>query len=248
MSTLILLRHGQSEWNASNRFTGWFDCGLTDVGIQEAKSAGNQLVAAGITPDVVHTSLLLRAIDTADLVLQTMNLSSIPVRRSWRLNERHYGNLTGMNKVEAKEKFGEKQLHDWRRGFDTPPPPIDETNLYDPVNDSQYKDLTEIPKSECLADVVKRLIPWWADVAVPDLRMERTVLIAAHGNSLRALCKLLDDISDSEITNLNLPTGTPIIYELDNNLRPLETIPVLDRTLNPKIAQEAAEAVAKQAR
>lgn len=247
MSTLILLRHGQSEWNAGNQFTGWVDCDLTDQGIAEAVAGGVRLADAGILPDVLHTSLQVRAIHTAELALRRMGRSWIPVHRTWRLNERHYGDLTGLDKAATRERFGDEQFHAWRRGYDTPPPPIADDNPHNPNGDPRYADLDEVPLTECLADVVERLGPWWNGSAVPDLDAGRTVLVVAHGNSLRALCKLLDDISDDDIADLNLPTGTPIVYELDADLRPLEQKPVLERSLDPEAARAAAEAVARQA-
>ena len=247
MPTLILLRHGQSEWNASNRFTGWVDCGLTDQGIAEAEAGGTLLADAGILPDVLHTSVLDRAIHTAELALRRMGRSWIHVHRSWRLNERHYGDLTGLDKAATRERYGDEQLHAWRRGYDTPPPPITGDNPHNPNDDPRYADLDGVPLTECLADVVERLGPWWTESAVPDLNAVRTVLVAAHGNSLRALCKLLDDISDDDIAGLNLPTGTPLVYELGDDLHPVEAKPVLERSLDPEAARAAAEAVARQA-
>jgi len=176
-----------------------------------------------------------------------MDRSWIPVHRSWRLNERHYGDLTGLDKAATREKFGDEQLHAWRRSYDTPPPPVADDNPHNPNDDPRYADLDEVPRTECLADVVERLDPWWTDSAVPDLNAGRTVLVAAHGNSLRALCKLLDGISDDDIADLNLPTGTPLVYELGDGLRPVEARPVLERSLDPEAARAAAEAVARQA-
>ena len=247
MPTLILFRHGQSEWNASNQFTGWVDCGLTDQGIAEAVAGGVLLAEAGILPDVVHTSVLDRAVHSAELALRVMDRSWIPVHRSWRLNERHYGDLTGLDKAATREKFGDEQLHAWRRSYDTPPPPVADDNPHNPNDDPRYADLDEVPRTECLADVVERLDPWWTDSAVPDLNAGRTVLVAAHGNSLRALCKLLDGISEDDIADLNLPTGTPLVYELGDDLHPVEAKPVLERSLDPEAARAAAEAVARQA-
>ena len=245
--TLVLLRHGQSAWNATNQFTGWVDCGLTPQGIDEAVAGGVLLAKAGILPDVLHTSLQDRAIHSAELALRAIDRSWIPVHRSWRLNERHYGDLTGLDKAATREKFGDEQLHAWRRGYDTPPPPIADDNPHNPNDDPRYADLDEVPRTECLADVVERLGPWWEESAAPDLNAGRTVLVTAHGNSLRALCKLLDGISDDDIADLNLPTGTPIVYELGDDLRPVDAKPVLERSLDPETARAAAEAVARQA-
>lgn len=247
MPTLIVLRHGQSVWNATNQFTGWVDSDLTDQGVDEAVAGGRMLADAGILPDALHTSLLVRAIHTAELALREMGRSWIPVNRSWRLNERHYGDLTGLDKAATRERFGDEQLHAWRRGYDTPPPPIADDNPHNPNADPRYAGLDAVPRTECLADVVERLGPWWEEAAVPDLTAGRTVLVAAHGNSLRALCKLLDGISDEDIADLNLPTGTPLVYELDDDLRPVDQKPVLERSLDPEAARAAAEAVARQA-
>ncbi|MEC9000112.1 MAG: phosphoglyceromutase [Actinomycetota bacterium] len=246
MPTLILLRHGQSEWNATNQFTGWYDCGLTALGEAEARDGARLLAEAGILPDVVHTSLQVRAIRTAELALAELGRSWIPVRRDWRLNERHYGDLTGLDKAETRERHGAEQLQAWRRGYATPPPPISDNNPFNPNRDVRYADI-EPPLAECLADVVARMLPCWDEAIAPDLRAGRTVLVAAHGNSLRALCKELDSISDDDITDLNIPTGTPLHYELGDDLRPVEARPVLERSLDPEAARAAAEAVARQA-
>jgi len=245
--TLILLRHGQSEWNATNQFTGWYDSGLTEQGVNEALAGADLLEQANILPDVVYTSLQTRAIRTAELTLGALNRSWIPVKRSWRLNERHYGDLTGLNKAETGEKFGQEQLQAWRRGYHTPPPPIADHNPYNPNHDPRYAHLDYIPLTECLADVVERMLPYWESDLLPDLQTGRTVLVAAHGNSLRALCKYLDHISDQDIAELNIPTGTPLVYQLDPQGKPLEVKPVLQRSLDPAAAQVAAEAVARQA-
>jgi 2,3-bisphosphoglycerate-dependent phosphoglycerate mutase len=249
MHTLILLRHGQSEWNRSNQFTGWYDSDLTDQGEAEAIAAARLLSSAGVLPDVVHTSLQRRAIRTANLCLDELERSWIPVRRSWRLNERHYGDLTGLDKSETRKLHGDEQLQAWRRRYNTPPPPVHADNPFNPNNDPQYQSLPRdvIPEAECLADVVTRMLPYWFDNIVADLQADNTVLVAAHGNSLRALCKHLDSIGDDEIVELNLPTGLPIRYELGADMRPLEEIPVLDRSLDPEAAKTAAAAVAKQA-
>ncbi len=247
MPTLILLRHGQSEWNATNRFTGWYDCDLTPEGEAEAVTGARLMAEAGLLPDVVHTSLLKRAVRTANLALDVLDRAWIPVRRDWRLNERHYGDLTGLDKAETRARHGDEQLTAWRRGYDTPPPPISDDNPYNPNGDPRYAGLPDPPLAECLADVVKRLVPYWESAVVPDLESGLTVLVAAHGNSLRAMCKHLDGISDAEIVGLNIPTGAPLVYELDDRMRPVEAVPVLERSLDPAAACAAAEAVARQA-
>ena len=246
MPTLILLRHGQSEWNATNQFTGWHDCDLTDLGKTEARSGALLLTAADIAPDVVHTSLQVRAIHTANLALEALGRSWIPVRRDWRLNERHYGDLTGLDKAATREKYGAEQLQAWRRGYATPPPPITAENPFNPNDDIRYADINP-PLAECLADVVDRILPYWDEAIAPDLRAGHVVLVAAHGNSLRAMCKFLDGISDDDIADLNIPTGTPLVYDLDDDLRPVEAKPVLERSLDPAAAAVAAAAVAEQA-
>jgi 2,3-bisphosphoglycerate-dependent phosphoglycerate mutase len=250
MSTLILLRHGQSEWNLSNQFTGWYDCDLTELGRSEALEAGPLLAEAGVLPTVLHTSLQKRAIKTAELVLATVDRSWIPVRRSWRLNERHYGDLTGLDKAETKKRFGDEQLLAWRRGYDTPPPDIADDNPYNPNHSAQYDSIPPelIPLAECLADVVSRMLPYWFDAIVPDLQAGHTVLVTAHGNSLRALVKHLDSIGDDEITGLDIPTGRPLRYELGTDMRPLEALPVAERYLGDlEAVRAAAEAVKRQA-
>ncbi len=249
MPTLILLRHGQSAWNKSNQFTGWYDSDLTEKGEAEAIDSAALLTDAGLLPDVVHTSLQRRAIRTANLCLDSLERSWIPVRRSWRLNERHYGDLTGLDKKETRERHGDEQLMAWRRGYTTPPPPVRDDNPYNPNSDPQYASLPPdiIPKAECLADVVERMMPYWFDSIVPDLAAGNIVLVAAHGNSLRALCKYLNDIGDDEIAALNIPTGSPIRYELGDDMRPLDELDVLERSLDPAAAKAAAEAVKKQA-
>ena len=218
--TLVLLRHGQSSWNLENRFTGWWDVGLTQEGRAEARSAGNALATAGIEPDVVHTSLLRRAIQTANATLDEMGRGWLPVRRHWRLNERHYGALTGLNKAETAERHGAEQVHLWRRSYEIPPPPMPTGHPFDPNDDARYSALSadELPRTECLADVVARLLRYWHDAIAPDLAAGHTVLVAAHGNSLRALVKHLDGIGDAEIADLNIPTGVPMVYELDDDL------------------------------
>jgi 2,3-bisphosphoglycerate-dependent phosphoglycerate mutase len=220
--TLVLVRHGQSAWNLENRFTGWFDVDLSDRGQKEARSAGSHLAEEGIAVDVAHTSVLTRAIRTLELAAAEMGRSWVPVRRHWRLNERHYGGLTGLNKDETRALHGEEQFLAWRRSYDTPPPPLDPASPYDIHGDPRYADLPEelIPATECLKDVVIRMLPYWYDGIVPDLRAGKVVLVVAHGNSLRALIKHLDGISDAGITALEIPTGVPIVYELDDRLRP----------------------------
>jgi 2,3-bisphosphoglycerate-dependent phosphoglycerate mutase len=220
---LILLRHGQSEWNAKDLFTGWIDVDLTPLGEEEARSAGRALRAAGVVPTIVHTSLLTRAIRTADLALEQVGALWIPVRRSWRLNERHYGDLQGRSKPETKQRYGDEQFLQWRRGYATPPPPLPEGDERSALADPRYALLPPevVPATECLADVVVRLLPWWQDGIAADLRTGHVVLVAAHGNSLRALRKHLDGISDADIVELEVPTGVPMVYELDDDLRPL---------------------------
>lgn len=231
--TLVLLRHGQSAWNLENRFTGWWDVGLTDDGRAEARAAGAALGAAGIEPDVVHTSLLRRAIQTANTTLDVMGRGWLPVRRHWRLNERHYGALTGLNKAEMAERHGAGQVHLWRRSYDVPPPPMPDGHEFDVAGDPRYADLSadDVPRTECLADVVTRLLPYWHDGIAPDLHAGRIVLVAAHGNSLRALVKHLDGIGDAEIAELNIPTGVPLVYELDEDLKVATARPTEDRYL-----------------
>ena len=250
MSTLILLRHGQSDWNLANRFTGWVDVDLTELGEQEGVAAGEMLLDAGIAPVVLHTSLQKRAIRTAELALRAMDRSWIPVRRSWRLNERHYGALQGLDKKQTSEQYGIDQVKIWRRAYATPPPPLDDAAWAEQAEDPRYVDLprTALPRSECLADVVARMMPYWYDDIVPDLEQRGAVLVAAHGNSLRALVKYLDDVSDDAIVDVDIPTGVPIVYELDDRARPLELRPLEQRYLgDPEVAKAKAEAVAKQA-
>ena len=247
VGTLVLLRHGESEWNAKNLFTGWVDVDLTDKGRAEAVRGGELLVAAGLLPDVVHTSLQRRAITTAHLSLDAADRHWIPVKRSWRLNERHYGALQGKDKKQTLEEYGEEQFMLWRRSFDTPPPPIEDDDEFSQVGDPRYADLgDEMPRTECLKDVIARLLPYWEAGIVTDLRAGHTVLVAAHGNSLRAIVKHLDEISDADIAGLNIPTGMPLIYELDeDSLRPVK--PGGDY-LDPEAAAAAAAAVANQGR
>jgi 2,3-bisphosphoglycerate-dependent phosphoglycerate mutase len=244
--TLILLRHGQSTWNAENRFTGWVDVDLTDKGRAEAVSGGEQLKEAGLLPDIVHTSLQRRAITTANLSLDAADRHWIPVKRSWRLNERHYGALQGKNKKQTLEQYGEELFMTWRRSFDIPPPqqPVDDE--FSQAHDPRYADIEGGPPvTECLKDVIERMLPYWESAIVPDLRAGKTVLVAAHGNSLRGVVKHLDGISDEDIVGLNIPTGMPLIYRLDADLRPLIAG---GEYLDPEAAKAAAEAVANQGR
>ena len=244
--TLVLLRHGESDWNAKNLFTGWVDVPLTEKGRAEAVRGGELMAAEGVLPDVVHTSLLRRAINTSCIALDAADRHWIPVKRSWRLNERHYGALQGKDKKQTLETYGEEQFMLWRRSFDTPPPPIDDADEFSQAGDPQYADLgAEMPRTECLKDVIERFLPYWESDIVPDLRSGRTVLVAAHGNSLRALVKHLDQIGDDEIAGLNIPTGMPLVYELDESMRP--TVPH-GRYLDPEAAAAAAAAVANQGR
>jgi 2,3-bisphosphoglycerate-dependent phosphoglycerate mutase len=241
--TLVLLRHGESEWNQQNLFTGWVDVDLSDKGVREARRGGQLLAEKGVLPDVLHTSLLIRAIRTATLALEECRRGWIPVRRSWRLNERHYGGLQGLDKKATRDKYGEEQFMLWRRSYDVPPPEI---GPQQPSGiDERYADLAPdvVPKTECLKDVVVRMLPYWYDVIVPDLRAGRVTLVAAHGNSLRALVKHLDGMSEDEVTGLNIPTGIPLRYELDDGLRVLSK-----EYLDPAAAEQAAAAVAAQGR
>ena len=249
--SLVLLRHGQSTWNLENRFTGWWDADLTEQGETEARAGGRLLLERGVLPDVVHTSLQSRAIRTAELALAECHRSWIPVRRHWRLNERHYGDLTGKDKAQTAARYGDEQVHVWRRSYDTPPPPIAEDNEFDPNDDPRYAQVPpELrPAGECLQDVVERMLPYWFDAIVPDLATHGTVLVAAHGNSLRALVKHLDGISDDDIPGLNIPTGQPLQYDLDDDFHPVEDKPVAERYLaDPDAVAAAARAVADQAK
>ena len=242
--TLVLLRHGESDWNAKNLFTGWVDVPLTEKGQGEAKRGGEQLVEAGILPDVVHTSLLRRAITTAGLALDAADRHWIPVKRSWRLNERHYGALQGKDKKQTLEQYGEEQFMLWRRSFDVPPPPIELDDEFSQASDVRYADLgPDLPATECLKDVIARMVPYWESDIVPDLAAGKTVLVAAHGNSLRAIVKHLDGISDEDIAGLNIPTGMPLVYELDESFSPVTKG---GRYLDPDAAAAAAAAVANQ--
>jgi 2,3-bisphosphoglycerate-dependent phosphoglycerate mutase len=244
-ATLVLLRHGESDWNALNLFTGWVDVGLTEKGRAEAVRSGELLIEHGLLPDVLYTSLLRRAITTAHLALDTADRLWIPVRRSWRLNERHYGALQGLNKAETKERYGEDQFMAWRRSYDTPPPPIERGSEFSQDADPRYANIGGGPLTECLADVVVRFLPYYTDVIVPDLRAGKTVLIVAHGNSLRALVKYLDGMSDDDVVGLNIPTGVPLRYDLDADLRPV--LPG-GTYLDPEAAAAGAAAVAGQGR
>ena len=244
--TLILLRHGESDWNAKNLFTGWVDVHLSEKGTAEAVRGGTLLTDAGVLPDVVHTSVLRRAISTACISLDAADRHWIPVRRSWRLNERHYGALQGKDKKQTLEEYGEEQFMLWRRSFDVPPPPIDDDDEFSQVGDPRYADLgSEMPRTECLKDVIERMLPYWESGIVPDLKDGKTVLVAAHGNSLRGIVKHLDQISDEDNVGLNIPTGMPLVYRLDDDMRP--TVPG-GEYLDPEAAAAAAAAVASQGR
>ncbi|MBX7557080.1 phosphoglyceromutase, partial [Streptomyces sp. tea 10] len=238
---LILLRHGQSDWNEKNLFTGWVDVPLTDRGRAEATRGGELIAENQLLPDVVHTSLLRRAMNTANLALDAADRLWIPVKRSWRLNERHYGALQGKNKAEIREQYGEEQFMVWRRSYDTPPPALDDSSEWSQAGDPRYADVADLPRTECLKDVLERFLPYWEEQIVPDLKSGRTVLVAAHGNSLRALVKHLDGISDDDIAGLNIPTGIPLYYELDQNLKPVTPG---GRYLDPDAAAKSIQAVA----
>jgi 2,3-bisphosphoglycerate-dependent phosphoglycerate mutase len=242
--TLILLRHGNSEWNQKNLFTGWVDVRLSDQGVAEAKRAGELLQESGLTPDVLHTSVLTRAIQTANLALEVADRLWIPVKRSWRLNERHYGALQGKDKAQTLEEYGPEQFQTWRRSFDVPPPPLDDDSEFSQAHDVRYADVPadELPRTESLALVIDRMLPYWQSDIVPDLASGKTVLVTAHGNSLRALVKHLDGISDEDIAELNIPTGIPLVYELDDDFRPAGP----SRYLDPEAAAAGAAAVAAQ--
>ena len=242
-SALILPRHGESEWNARNLFTGWVDVDLTDKGRAEAARAGELIAEGDRLPDVVYTSLLRRAITTANLALDRADRHWIPVHRNWRLNERHYGALQGLDKAETKDRYGEEQFMAWRRSYDTPPPPIEKGSAYSQDTDPRYADIDGGPLTECLADVVARFVPYFENTFASDLRAGKTVLIAAHGNSLRALVKYLDGMSDESVVGLNIPTGIPLRYDLDAGLRPV--LPG-GTYLDPEAAAAGAAAVANQ--
>jgi len=244
MHKLILLRHGQSDWNLENRFTGWTDVDLSATGIEEARSAGRVLLDKGFTFDIAYTSLLKRAIRTLWIVMDVMDLMWIPVYRSWRLNERHYGALQGLNKAETAAQHGEKQVKIWRRSYDIRPPALEPADPRFPGHDRRYADLTEkeLPRTECLKDTVARLLPYWHETIAPAIRAGKRVLLAAHGNSLRARVKHLDGVSDNDIVELNIPTGVPLLYELDDDLRSLRHEYLGD----PEQVRKAQEAVAQQ--
>lgn len=242
--TLILLRHGNSIWNQKNLFTGWVDVDLSDLGRQEAKRAGELLAESGLKPDLLYTSRLKRAINTANIALDAADRSWIDVKRDWRLNERHYGALQGKDKAQTLAEYGPEQFQIWRRSFDVPPPPIADDSEYSQANDERYADLgSNIPKTECLKDVLARMLPLWEREISQDLINGRTVLVTAHGNSLRALVKHLDGISDSDIADLNIPTGIPLVYRLDANLKP---VIAGGEYLDPEAAAAGAAAVANQ--
>ncbi|GHD12877.1 phosphoglyceromutase [Zhihengliuella salsuginis] len=244
--TLILLRHGQSDWNEKNLFTGWVDVSLTEKGRAEATRGGELITDAGLRPDVLHTSLLKRAIVTANLALESADLNWIPVKRNWRLNERHYGALQGKDKAETLAEFGEEKFMEWRRSYDTPPPALDDASEFSQADDPRYADLgDDAPRTECLKDVLERMLPYWESDIQPDLASGKTVLVAAHGNSLRALVKHLDGISDEDIASLNIPTGIPLVYELDEDFAPLNPG---GKYLDPDAAADAIKAVANQGR
>jgi 2,3-bisphosphoglycerate-dependent phosphoglycerate mutase len=239
---LVLIRHGESIWNRENRFTGWTDVDLSEKGIEEAKHAGQTLREMHYTFDIAYTSVLKRAIRTLWIVLDEMDLMWIPVYRSWRLNERHYGALQGLNKAETAAKFGEQQVALWRRSYDVRPPALDRSDPRNPANDPRYKGAPDVPLSECLKDTVDRFLPYWRQTIVPSLKEDKKVLMAAHGNSLRALVKYLDKISDTEIPALNIPTGIPLVYELDDQLNPIKHYYLGD----PDEIRKATESVEKQ--
>ena len=245
MSTLVLLRHGESVWNQKNLFTGWVDVDLTELGEEQARLGGLQLKEAGLLPTVLHTSLMTRAIRTSNIALESCERSWIPVKRHWRLNERHYGALQGKDKKQVRDEFGEEQFMQWRRSYDTPPPKIEVGSEWDVSGDPRYAHLTTdiVPRSECLKDVVHRMLPYWYDAIVPDLQAGEVVMIAAHGNSLRALVKHLDGLSEEQVVKLNIPTGQPLRYDLDDDMHPTNPGGTY---LDPKAAAAAAEAVAKQ--
>lgn len=244
MHKLVVIRHGESVWNKENRFTGWKDVDLSEKGRTEAKAAGELLKKEGFQFDLAYTSVLKRAIRTLNIILDEMNLMWLPVIKNWRLNERHYGNLQGLNKTEMAEKFGEEQVHIWRRSYDIPPPPMEAADERNPRHDRRYADLSdeEIPLTECLKDTVARFVPYWEVEIVPKIKEGKRVLIAAHGNSLRALVKHLDKVPDEEIVKLNIPTGIPLVYELDEGLNPVKNYYLGDQ----EAIRAAQEAVANQ--
>ncbi|MBN9239961.1 MAG: phosphoglyceromutase [Micrococcales bacterium 70-64] len=241
--TLILLRHGNSDWNQKNLFTGWVDVRLSEQGEAEAKRAGELLKESGLKPDILYTSVLTRAIQTANIALDAADRAWLPVKRSWRLNERHYGSLQGLDKAETLEKYGPEKFMEWRRSFDVPPPPLDDDAEYSQVHDERYANIDgEIPRTESLKIVIDRMLPYWQSDIVPSLASGQTVLVTAHGNSLRALVKHLDGISDEDIAELNIPTGIPLVYELDDEFTPVAP----SRYLDPEAAAAGAAAVAAQ--
>ena len=246
MRTLVLIRHGQSTWNLENRFTGWTDVDLTPRGVEEARTAARLLREEGFDFDEAHTSVLKRAIRTLWIVLDEMDLMWLPVHRSWRLNERHYGALQGLNKAEMAARYGEAQVHEWRRSYAIRPPALEEDDPRHPSRERRYEDLPQgaLPRCESLADTVERFLPYWHETIAPRVQAGRRVLVAAHGNSLRALVKYLDGMGEDEIVGLNIPTGVPLVYELDADLRPLGHRYLGD----PEAVQRAAEAVARQGR
>ena len=244
MPILVLLRHGQSSWNLENRFTGWWDVDLSASGEEEAAAAGRLLAAEGVVPDVVHTSVLTRAVRTANLALDAAGRCWIPVRRHWRLNERHYGALTGLDKAETRDAYGDEQFMAWRRSFDVPPPPMEATSAYSVTGDPRYAGLPSdvVPPTECLADVIVRWLPYWQDAIAPDLLAGRVVLVVAHGNSLRAMIKHLEGIGDADITGVEIPTGVPVVYELSGTL----AVEAKRQLGDPEAIAAAAEAVRRQ--
>ncbi|MFI5428958.1 phosphoglyceromutase [Aeromicrobium sp. UC242_57] len=247
MSTLILLRHGHSEWNAKNLFTGWVDVDLNEQGVEEAHKGATMLADAGLLPDVSHTSLLRRAIRTSQIVLDGIDRHWIPVKRSWRLNERHYGALQGKDKKATLEEFGEEQFMTWRRSYDTPPPALADDSEFSQAADPRYDALPDelLPRTEALSNVLDRMLPYWYDAIVPDLLDDKIVLVTAHGNSLRALVKHLDGVSEADIVGLNIPTGIPLVYDLDADLKPTISGGTY---LDPAAAEAAIAAVANQGR
>lgn len=246
MYKIVFLRHGESTWNLTNRFTGWTDVDLSQNGYREAERAAQLMLDGEYTFDVVYTSLLKRAIRTMWIVMEKMDLMWLPVVRHWRLNERHYGALQGLNKSETAKKHGEEQVFKWRRSYDVPPPPLEESDPRHPKHEIKYQNLnpSNIPATECLKDVVERVLPYWNDYIVPEIKAGKKLLLVAHGNSLRAIVKFLDEVSDEEIPGLNIPTGFPLVYELDNNLKPLRHYYLGDQDE----IEDAARSVAEQAK
>jgi 2,3-bisphosphoglycerate-dependent phosphoglycerate mutase len=247
MSTLIMIRHGESEWNDKGLFTGWVDVRLSERGRTEAARAGQQLAEARLQPEIVHTSVLSRAIETANIALDVADMAWLPVRRSWRLNERHYGALQGKDKAQTRQEYGDEQFMLWRRSYDVPPPPLADDDPLSQAGDARYRLLPPelLPRTECLCDVLARMLPYWYDAIVPDLAAGRVTLVVAHGNSLRAMVKHLDGISDADIAELNIPTGMPLVYELDERFQPVQPG---GRYLDPDAAAAAADAVRTQGR